>query len=495
MKNIKAISPIWFIIITAALLTALVYIGMIRPYIPLAAGNPIDASYMDMNPSIGEKVPPARYYATFWGDMDFAEGFLFLFIGLLCATLGIIRAVSKLGSRQIFLISVFSAFFAFMSLSMTDFAVRHWSGEFRFYLFWLAFFCYPIAMFLHFFDCLRPAWRQWLWPPICLTAAYGAAAFVMYLGFGLLFDIPERIYTYLASVTAAIFLLAGSFGAKDKATAWYLRVILLFMIAWGLRLIIMARMGIYYSFHNEFKACLLCIAAYMAGYMLFSNTRELVEYKSGMRMMEIKNQFMLENYHALESHFTQIAQMKHELRHHLFAIKELSERGEYERLLKYLADVESSVAEIDEPISCGNRVIQAVFGYAARRARAEMGFEIEFDILPIPPLSIPDADLVSLLMNLLDNALESCAHMQNAEDRWINVKMKTRHPYLCLSVTNARQGEVRKEGDTYISSKKDSLLHGHGINVIKKIANKHGGLVTFDHSPSVFEAEVALLLE
>ena len=57
--------------------------------------------------------------------------------------------------------------------------------------------------------------------------------------------------------------------------------------------------------------------------MLFSNTRELVGYRSGIRMMKLKNQFMLENYQALESLFTHIAQMKHEMCHHLFAIKEL----------------------------------------------------------------------------------------------------------------------------------------------------------------------------
>ena len=33
------------------------------------------------------------------------------------------------------------------------------------------------------------------------------------------------------------------------------------------------------------------------------------------------------------------------------------ESSEHERLLKYLADVPGSAAEIDEPVSCGNRVV------------------------------------------------------------------------------------------------------------------------------------------
>ncbi|MCL2078577.1 MAG: GHKL domain-containing protein [Oscillospiraceae bacterium] len=494
MRKVISKPTIWYLVLTAALLTALIYFGMVQPYIPIAAGEPIDPSYYDMNLYIGEQVPPNRFYVTFWGDMDFVEGFLFLFIGLVSSVLGITRAANRLESRQIFLISVFSVLFALMSLSMTDFAALHWNDTFRFYLFWVAFFGYPIALLLHFFYCLRPARQKWLWAPVCLTAAYGAAAFIMYLGLGLPFDIPERLYTYLSSVSVVIFLAAGSLGAKDKSTTWYLRGTLLFMVAWGLRLLIMALTGIDISFHNEFKTGLLCITAFTAGYMLFANTRELAGYKSGMQMMEIKNRLIMENYKDLESHFTQIAQMKHELRHHLFAIKEIYESGEHERLLTYLADVQSSVAEIDDPISCGNRVIQAILGHASRRAR-EMSFEIKFDILPLPSLSIPDTDLVSLLMNLLDNALESCARIQNIKDRWIKVRLKTRHPYLCLSVANARQGAISREGDTYVSSKESGLLHGHGIEIIRRIADKHDGFTAFEHSADAFEAEVALLFE
>ena len=208
--------------------------------------------------------------------------------------------------------------------------------------------------------------------------------------------------------------------------------------------------------------------------------------------MEIKNEFLLENYAALESHFTQIARVKHETRHHLFAIRALLENREYERLAGYLSDVQDDFAEIEEPVACGSRVIQAVLGHAARRAR-EMGFAIEFEVLPLPPLSVPDADLVSLFMNLLDNALESCAGIQNPENRRIKVRLKYRPPYLCLSVVNARQGTIRADGDAYRSAKGGSLTHGHGIAIVRKTAEKHGGFASFAHTEDTFTAEAALL--
>jgi sensor histidine kinase regulating citrate/malate metabolism len=228
--------------------------------------------------------------------------------------------------------------------------------------------------------------------------------------------------------------------------------------------------------------------------MLFVNTRELVRYKSGLQMMEMKNAFMLENYHTLESYFTQIAQMKHEIQHHLLAIRELSENEEYERLLKYLSDIQGDYREIEEPIACGNRIIQAILGHAAHRAR-ELGFEMEFEILPLSALAIPDADLVSLFTNLLDNALESCACIPDTKDRWIKVRVKTRPPYLCLSVTNARQGKIDKTGDSYNCTKADPTFHGQGIEIVRRLTEKHNGFASFEHTENTFTAEIALPVE
>lgn len=221
------------------------------------------------------------------------------------------------------------------------------------------------------------------------------------------------------------------------------------------------------------------------------NLRELDQYKSDMQIEEIKNQYLLENYQTLENHYKQISETKHEMRHHLLAIRALFNSGEYGQLNAYLSDIEEHFSEVTAPIPCKNRVIQAVFGHAARRAR-EMGFSIQFEILPLPDLKIPDTDLVSLLMNLLENALESCERIGESNSRWIQVMLKTRQPYLCLSINNALWGELAVSGNSYASTKNAAALHGHGIAVVKKIVDRHNGLISFWHTDDKFCVEIAL---
>lgn len=221
------------------------------------------------------------------------------------------------------------------------------------------------------------------------------------------------------------------------------------------------------------------------------NLQELAQYRSDMQIQEIKNQYLLENYRSLETHYKQISETKHEMRHHLFAIRTLLEHGEYGKIDAYLSDIEGEFSEAPEPIPCGNRVIQAALGHAARRAR-EMGFQIQFETFPLPELSIPDADLVSLLMNLLENALESCGNVPEQGDRWIRVKLKAHPPYLCLSISNARRGALIVSGDSYASTKDSSAAHGHGIAVVRKIVDRHKGLLSFEHTSDAFCVEIAL---
>lgn len=221
------------------------------------------------------------------------------------------------------------------------------------------------------------------------------------------------------------------------------------------------------------------------------NLRELAQYKSDIQLQEVKNEYLLENYQTLENHYKQISETKHEMRHHLFAIQTLLKNGEYEQLDTYLSNIQEHFLEAPEPIPCKNRVIQAVLGHAGRRAR-ELGFKIQFEILPLPDLLLPDADLVSLLMNLLENALESCTNIPEQQDRWIKVKLKTRSPYFCLSICNARCGELIVNGECYTSTKNASVLHGHGIAVVRKIVDKHNGLILFDHTEDSFCVEIAL---
>ncbi len=491
-RRLKAFAiPIWYLLTAFIVLAGLIYLGIARPYMKWAAGVPIDTSYY-LNENIGKVAPPIMPYAMGWGMFDVIGGFICLFLGLMCFMLGVARWINKLECKQIFWLALFAALFSLGGvLPLADIIIQSFPPELLFYIHWISFFGYPIALLFHFHCFLRQSIRKWTRPLIFLLIGYSMAAWFMYFVSGLPLDMPDKLYTPLAATAAVLYLIVGIFGAEQKSAAWYIRIISIFWTCWVVALFMKMQLGYNDSLHNEFKPAIILSAGFMMCYFLFIDVRELVGYKSGMQVLEMKHEYLLENYKMLEAHYAQIAQMKHEMRHHLFAIQAFNKNEEGEQLTQYLLQLQGSLQEIDDPVSCDNRVIQSMLGHAAQRAE-QMGFAIEFDIAPMPPLSIGDADLVSLLMNLMDNALESCAKIVEPKERWVKVMLKVRTPYLYLSVLNARLSPVKLRGSRYISTKSDTFLHGNGVEVIRKIAAKHGGFAEFEHSDGTFGAQVAL---
>ncbi|MCL2031593.1 MAG: GHKL domain-containing protein [Oscillospiraceae bacterium] len=352
-------------------------------------------------------------------------------------------------------------------------------------------FCVMFLLIMLIQRRLTGAEDRWFWPVAAFAGFISGCSLVAPLFIGghvtlmALYAWLIESYYWICALYLTVGAAVGVYRGRAHSTAM-LAAIAVFDVA-----LIMSRLfplfePIRFGWFTEWAGAVVVLTL---GFVLAEDIAGQVRQN---RAMEIKNAFLLENYETLEKHFTEIARVKHDTRHHLFAIRTLLDNREHERLAHYLSDIQGGFEEIEEPVACGNRVIQAILGQAVRRAR-EMGFSIEFEILPLPPLSIPDADLVSLFTNLLDNALESCAKIQSSENRWIKVRLKCRAPYLILSVSNARQGTVSMDGNAYISAKDNALLHGHGIAIVKKTAEKHGGFASFEHTESAFAAEAALL--
>ena len=482
--------PLWYILIVSGVFAALVYFCMIRWHIQLSNGIPLDPNLFQVT-NMGEKAPGIMPYVLEWNAFNIAGLLICLVLGSICLILGVIRALNKLSCKHIFLIALFSLLFSIDKLSVSDFALRTLSAEFLFYVTRVTYIFYPIALFTHLYYYLRHSARKWMSPLIIMLVVYAVASWVMYLGFGLPLSVPNMFYTYVSAACSVIFLGVGSFAAESKAAARYIRTISAAWICWLVYMVVKSAAGIQTVWANEYMVAITVSVAFMLSYVLLVNTLELENYKTEARLLELRNGLLVENYQTLEAYMSQIAQMKHEMRHHLLAMKILTDDGKHEQLAAYLTDIQDSYTEAPEIVICGHRMIQSVLGHAAQRA-GQMGFEISFDISPLPPLTITDTDTVSLLMNLINNALESCEKMQSPKKRWITVATKPRAPYLYISVKNSSGGDVRVKNGRYISTKEDPFFHGHGLTVVHGIAKKYNGFAEFEHTEDSFCAEVAL---
>lgn len=87
-------------------------------------------------------------------------------------------------------------------------------------------------------------------------------------------------------------------------------------------------------------------------------------------------------------------------------------------------------------------------------------------------------DLVTILGNALDNAIEACRAMPAGAARYIQVRTAQRQGFLLLQVRNSCTGEARMENERFVTTKEDPENHGFGLKNIRRAVHSYGGEMT-----------------
>ena len=167
----------------------------------------------------------------------------------------------------------------------------------------------------------------------------------------------------------------------------------------------------------------------------------------------------------------------HESRSRLTLISHYLDQGEQGKLRAYLDGLLRPAGGASHQYT-GNPLVDAALTDALARAERE-GTAVELDAPPLPPeLPYGDADLTSLLLNLLDNALEANARLPEGADRWVLLRVEQEDGGLRLTCLNA--APPPEDGPT---GKPDKLAHGFGLPLLRRLAGAYGGGVELDRGP------------
>ena len=105
---------------------------------------------------------------------------------------------------------------------------------------------------------------------------------------------------------------------------------------------------------------------------------------------------------------------------------------------------------------------------------------------------IDDVDLSTLLNNLLDNAVEASDITENG---FIELKIFSKNSrFDGIVIKNSCSTPPKHINNELITSKKDKLLHGLGMSIVKKVFKKYDAIYDWKYyeETKVFETSVAI---
>ena len=227
--------------------------------------------------------------------------------------------------------------------------------------------------------------------------------------------------------------------------------------------------------------------------MLFFNAIFLLMAISINRNVRLQqeNQFLSmqqQRYENLKAAIEETRQARHDLRHQLCQLSALAEEGDLEKIKTYLASAVSRIPSLEMHF-CENQAADSVVGhYCALAKRENIPYSVQID-LP-ERLPVDEVELCLVLSNLLENALEASLRTAPAR-RKIKLTAYLHGGSLALiQVENTYDGVIREKDGVFQSSKRKE--DGIGLQSVRHIAEKSGGVSTVTYQDGLFCAKVML---
>lgn len=186
----------------------------------------------------------------------------------------------------------------------------------------------------------------------------------------------------------------------------------------------------------------------------------------------------------------QIKKERHELKNNYFYIQTLLKEKKYEQLESYLEDVSGEkLAEISE-IQTGNTLMDYLLNRKVNEAH-KYQIKTYTEILVPSQLPVSDDTLCTILLNLIDNAIEASRNEENPD---IHIAIKCVQNYLVCKISNKVSQNTIEINPQFLTTKSDKSNHGLGIKIIETSVKKCNGILNFSIKKGYFTAVVMLPL-
>ncbi|MDE7342101.1 MAG: GHKL domain-containing protein [Lachnospiraceae bacterium] len=199
--------------------------------------------------------------------------------------------------------------------------------------------------------------------------------------------------------------------------------------------------------------------------------RELKMHENKVFQIQAQNQ--LEMYQSISENFDKQKRKTHEYKNQISCIESLLEKKQYAKLEEYVKKIYGSLNNEPDAINTNNVIVNAILNTKYQEAEAK-GIVFTFRVNDLSELKIKDEDVVTVLSNLLNNAIEAC---ETCEDKKvIKFKFVKEDDMIIIAVKNTFHYDVIYENGEIKSTKTSNAdEHGAGIRNVLKIIEKYGG--------------------
>lgn len=226
-------------------------------------------------------------------------------------------------------------------------------------------------------------------------------------------------------------------------------------------------------------------------FYLYSQLVDKCEIEVQNQALQQQNMAYFQQISVIQKSEEQIASLRHDYKNHMIAIKELIKKDQTFELLKYFETMGEIIQDKKQYVKSGNSTLDGLINYKLNIIR-ELGTNMELTVDVPEKLNIDSFDVVIIIGNLMDNAIR--ALKDQAKGSFV-MKLKYDKGMLFLHTKNSYIGKLKKNGDTFLSTKKETKsLHGIGLRNVKMAVEKYNGNMKIKVENNFFDVEIVMYI-
>lgn len=252
------------------------------------------------------------------------------------------------------------------------------------------------------------------------------------------------------------------------------------------------------SYHSDIIAIyyIIAIGLIVLNLVVFHLISEILENSRNMKEAEALRQQsigQLELYNSMRENYNIQRQRTHEYKNQIVCMDMLMKKKDYSKLEDYIGNISDGLDAQLDMVDTNNDVVNAIFNAKYYEA-IKNDVLVVLKINDLSDIKISDNDIVTILSNLLDNAIEA-AKQCDIGKRIVKIKMLYEDAVLSIAVSNSYKAEPVLTEDGYIrTTKKDREEHGWGMRNVVATLEKYNAEYIIDYKNGEFVFSIIMYM-
>lgn len=190
----------------------------------------------------------------------------------------------------------------------------------------------------------------------------------------------------------------------------------------------------------------------------------------------------------------EMSAFRHDIHNHFNMIEGYLKSNRCNEAMEYIKELkESAYMSENNIVNTGNFIVDSVLNYKLSTIQ-DIDVKTELEVFVPSSIKIDTVHFVSILTNLLDNAIEALRAMDEKDDKILRIRIVYSKGRLIMIFQNSYDGDIVYEDGEISSSKHDSDNHGFGLGNVKKAIEPYNGLLKINHNGGIFSIQALLYI-